>query len=87
VRCAPKMRLARNPLRTSLPSDLKHRSFENATLGKIVCTLVAFKQARAALEDCPGTLVMWISNVEGHPVAEGRTQARRQKINLRLALR
>ena len=41
---------------------------EDATHGKIVRTLVAFQQARAALEGCAGTLVLRTSSVEScHP--------------------
>ncbi len=62
---------------------------DDATLGKIVCTLVTLEQARAALEDCPGTLVMRISNAEGAAIPRGRGTKPRHaaKTNLRLAPR
>ena len=45
---------------------------EDATHGKIVRTLVAFQQARAALEGCAGTLVLRTSSEENcHPHGRG----------------
>src|ERR1022692_1629710 len=45
---------------------------EDVTHGKIVRTLVAFQQARAALEDCAGTLVLRTSSEENcHPHGRG----------------
>jgi hypothetical protein len=45
---------------------------EDVTHGKIVRTLVAFQQARAALEGCAGTLVLRTSSEENcHPHGRG----------------
>jgi hypothetical protein len=63
---------------------------EDATLGKIVCALVTFKQARAALEDCAGTLIMRTYNVEGcHPGGRGTKpgQAAKDKLKACVALK
>ena len=59
----------------------------DATLGKIVRTLVSFQQARASLEGSAVTLVLRTKQCErvAIPTPEGHNQGRRPEINLRLA--